>query len=109
MRQGQEVHLARAGADIRQHNPRDFLRDAVRVGEGDRQHAACGQGAEDEDPEGVGEEVDEVGDGEFGRQAGDDAGEQDGGLGDGWADQVEGGGQDDDVEDVVDEAWVAFS
>jgi len=49
--------------------------------------------------------MNEVGDGDFTGEAGDDASQENGGLGDAGAYEVEGGAQDDDVEDVVDQTY----
>jgi hypothetical protein len=46
--------------------------------------------------------VDEVRRDQLGEKRGEDVGEQDGALGHGGADEVLGGGEDQDVEDVVD-------
>ena len=49
--------------------------------------------------------MNDVGDDDFGREAWDDGGKKDSRFGDGRAYEVEGCGEDDDIEDVVDEAW----
>lgn len=48
--------------------------------------------------------MDEVGCYELGEEGGNDVGEEDDAFGDCGTDEVEGGGEDDYVEDVVDEA-----
>ena len=40
---------------------------------------------------------------------GDDVGEEDNAFGDIWTDEVEGGGENDHVEDIVNEAWCIVS
>lgn len=45
--------------------------------------------------------MDEVGREEFGEEGGYDIAEEDDAFGNGWTDEVEGGGKDDNVEDVV--------
>jgi hypothetical protein len=42
-------------------------------------------------------------------ETGDDATQQDSGFRDARAYEVEGGGENDDIEDVVDEAWAVVS
>ena len=48
--------------------------------------------------------MNEVRDDDFRGQTGDDTRKEDCSFWYGWAHEIEGGGQDDDVEDVVDEA-----
>lgn len=48
--------------------------------------------------------MDEVGCDELGEEGGEDVGEEDDAFGDVASDEVLGGGEDYDVEDVVDEA-----
>lgn len=50
--------------------------------------------------------MDVVGRCELDEEAGDYVGEEDGAFGDVGADEVEGGGEEEDVEDVVYEAWI---
>ncbi len=47
--------------------------------------------------------MDEVGRDQFHEEGGYDIGEKDNGFGHGGANEIEGGGEDDYVEDVVDE------
>ena len=49
--------------------------------------------------------MDEVGGDELGEEGGDDVGQEDDAFGDGRTNKIEGGGEDDHVEDIVDEAW----
>jgi hypothetical protein len=49
--------------------------------------------------------VDEVGRDQLREEGGHDVGEQDDALGHGGADEVLGGGEEEDVEDVVYQAW----
>ena len=42
---------------------------------------------------------------EFGQKGGYHVAEEDNALGDIGADEVKGGGEDDNVEDIVDKAW----
>lgn len=48
--------------------------------------------------------MDEVGRAQLHEEGGYDIAEEDDALWYGWTDEIEGSGQDDDVEDVVDEA-----
>ena len=49
--------------------------------------------------------MDEVGCDELGEEGGEDVGEEDGAGADGGADEVEGRGEDDYVEDIVYESY----
>lgn len=49
--------------------------------------------------------MDEVGGGQLGQEGGEDVGEQDETLGDVGTDEVLGGGEDDDVQDIIDESF----
>lgn len=47
--------------------------------------------------------MNEVGHDELSSEAGDDASQQDCGFRDRWADQIESGGEDDHVNNIIDE------
>lgn len=103
--QAQEAELAAATTQAGQHDTDEFDGDGHGGGrQGDKHHAGGGEGGEDEDADGVGDAVDEVGSDELGEEGGQDVGEQDDAFGE-VADEVLGGGQDDDVEDIIDQAW----
>jgi hypothetical protein len=50
--------------------------------------------------------VNEVGCDQLGHERGQHIGEKNDGLGNSWTDEIEGGREDNDIEDIVDEAWV---
>ncbi|KZL75238.1 hypothetical protein CT0861_11293 [Colletotrichum tofieldiae] len=105
VRQPEEAELAAAGADAGDDDA-DHLHDDGLAGgrEGDEEHAGAREGDEDQHAEGVRHAVDVVGRDELREEGGEDVGEEDDAFRDRGPDEVLGGGEDDHVEDVVDEA-----
>lgn len=103
MRQPDKAHLARAGRHAGEGDAKHAPPE--RGGVCDELHAEEGEGDDGGDAEVVGHAVDGVGEEELGEEGGQDVEEEDEGFGEGRADEVEGGGEDDDVEDVVYEPW----
>ncbi|KAL8932466.1 MAG: hypothetical protein Q9211_006297, partial [Gyalolechia sp. 1 TL-2023] len=88
MRQSKETQFPGAAAQARQYHPGHLGGYCPSVGD---------------DAEGVRDQVDEVGGDQFHEEGGDYVGEEDERFGDRGTDEVEGGGEDDYIQDVVDE------
>lgn len=106
MRQTEEAELAAAGAEAGDDDADHLHSDGFRGRrEGDEKHSRARQADEDQDAQRVGHAVDEVRGDQFREEGGENVGEEDHAFRDGRADEVLGGGEDDYVEDVVDEAY----
>ena len=71
--------------------------------QGYKDHAEGGCRGKEYDTDGIGNSVYEVRDEELRDKRGHDVRKQNDAFGDGRADEVEGGREDDDIEDIVDE------
>jgi hypothetical protein len=109
MCQAQKAELTASAAQTSQYDAKHLNPDRPRIlqlgRESDYDHATCGESDEDGDSEVVGYLVDEIRGAQLCNERGYDIGEEDDAFGDVGPDEIEGGGEDDHVEDVVDEAW----
>lgn len=104
MRQAEEAELTATSADTGQ-DYTDKL-DGDRLGgrrESYHEHTGCGQRDEYKDSRSIGDSVDEVRSDQLGKERRDDIGEEDNPFRQ-RANKVLGGGEDDHVKDIVDEA-----
>lgn len=102
----QKAQLAATTADARQDDTNQLDGHRLRRRcEGDKEHAGGGEGDEDKNAGGIGYAMDEVRSNELGQEAGHNIGEEDDALGDAISDKILGGRKDDDIKDIVDEAW----
>lgn len=108
MCQAQEAQLPTSAAQTSQHDASELCANsaAIRVAwrKSREEHAQCGEQGEEKNAPGVWYRVDEVGRRELDKEGGDNVGEKDDSF---WyvrTDQIEGCGEDDHVEDVVDQA-----
>lgn len=104
--QAEEAELAGAAGEARERDPGHLGGDGPVGGrERDQEHARRGPGGEDEDPQVVGHAVDEVGRDQLREEGREHVRQEDHALGHVGAHEVLGRGEDDHVEDVVDEAF----
>lgn len=103
--QAEEAQLAAAAAQAGEHDAQHLDGDgAGGRRERDEEHPGGGEAGEYGNAHGVGDAVDKVGGDELGHEGGHHVGKEDDALGQ-VPDEVLRGGQDDHVEDIVDEAY----
>jgi len=105
---GDETQFPGSGTQAREHHARHFRGDraAVCVSGCERyeQHPPCRDCCEETYAQAIGDGADDVGEEEFGEEGGDDVAEEDDAFGYRGADEIQGRGEDDYVENIVYEA-----
>jgi hypothetical protein len=109
MRQSQKTELAQSTAETGQHDSNHLDSDSARIvrsgGQRDKQHTRGGYSHETTNAHGIRRQVYKVRRNQFDKERGHHIGQENDTFWYSGTDKVERGGEDDDIENIVDETW----